>query len=119
MLKTLLHAKLHGARVTDHNLDYQGSIAIDRALMDAVGILPHELVHVANKATGARFETYVIEAPAGSGSVCVNGAASRLVDRGDELLIMAYGVFTEAEARGHRPKVALLSPDNRVVELAG
>ncbi len=114
-----MHAKLHGARVTDHNLDYQGSIAIDRALLDAVGILPNERVQVANKATGARFETYAIEAPAGSGSVCVNGAASRMVNRGDELLIIAYGVFSAEEAEGHRPKVAILSRENRVVELIG
>jgi aspartate 1-decarboxylase len=114
-----MHAKLHGARVTQHDLDYVGSIAIDRDLIDAVGIVPNEYVQVVNKHNGARFETYVIEAPAGSGQVSVNGAAARLVARNDELLVIAYGQFTEEEARAHRPKVAFLSPQNRVLEVHG
>jgi len=117
MLRTLMHAKLHGARVTDHNLAYQGSITIDRALMDAVGILPHEKVQVVDKNNGNRFETYVFEGARGSGDICVNGAAARLVASGDELIIIAYGQFTEAEAARHHPRVAILGPENRVVEL--
>lgn len=117
MLRTLMHAKLHGARVTDHNLAYQGSITIDRELMDAVGILPHERVQVVNKNNGNRFETYVFEGVPGSGSICVNGAAARLVAAGDEVIIIAYGQFTEEEARSHAPKVAILSAENRVIEL--
>jgi len=113
-----MYAKLHGGRVTDHNLDYEGSITIDRDLMDAVGILPHERVQIVNKANGARFETYVIVAPRGSGDICVNGAAARLVARGDEVLIIAYGQFRPEEIEGHRPKVAFLSAENRVVEVA-
>ena len=112
-----MHAKLHGARVTGHDLNYVGSITIDRELMDAVGILPNERVQVVNKNNGARFETYVIEGKAGAGEIWVNGAASRLVTRGDEILIIAYGDFTEEEARAHRPKVAFLSPENRVIEI--
>ena len=117
MLRTLMHAKLHGARVTGHDLDYVGSITIDRELMDAVGILPHERVQVVNKNNGARFETYVIEGEAGSGEIWVNGAAARLVAKGDEILVIAYADFTEEEARAHQPRVAFLSPQNRVVEL--
>ena len=117
MLRTLMHAKLHGARVTDHNLHYEGSIVIDRELIDAVGILPHERVQIVNKNNGNRFETYVFEGVAGSKDVCVNGAAARLVSKGDELIIIAYGQFTAAEAEVHTPRVAILSPQNGVVEL--
>lgn len=118
MLRTLMHAKLHGARVTGHNLNYQGSIVIDRALMDAVGILPHERVQIVNKNNGQRFETYVFEGIAGSKDICVNGAAARLVAKGDELIIIAYAQFTPEEAATHEPKVAILSGENRVVELS-
>ncbi|MHC4957077.1 MAG: aspartate 1-decarboxylase [Planctomycetota bacterium] len=117
MLRTLMHAKLHGARVTDHDLEYQGSITIDKELMDAVGLLPNERVQVVNKTNGARFETYVFEGIAGSRAICVNGAAARLVARGDEVIIIAYAQFTDEEASGHRPKVAILTPENRVLEL--
>ena len=118
MLRTLMHAKLHGARVTGHNLHYQGSIVIDRALMDAVGILPHERVQIVNKNNGQRFETYVFEGIAGSRDICVNGAAARLVSQGDELIIIAYAQFTAEEAAQNQPKVAILSEENRVVELS-
>jgi aspartate 1-decarboxylase len=117
MLRTFMHAKLHGARVTEHNLEYVGSVTIDRDLMDAVGILPYEEVWILNKNNGARFGTYVIEGAAGDGRICVNGAAARHVSKGDELLIVAYGLVTEEEARGLKPKVAFLSAENRVVEL--
>jgi len=119
MIRTLMHAKLHGAKVTEADLDYRGSITIDRDLIEAVGILPHEKVQVVNKANGARFETYVIEGPAGSGCICVNGAAARLVSVGDEVLIIAYGTFTEEEARRHQPRVAILTPENRILEKVG
>jgi len=119
MIRTLMHAKLHGARVTEANLDYRGSITIDRDLIEAVGMLPHEKVQIVNKQNGARLETYVIEGPAGSGCIRINGAAARLVSVGDEVLIIAYGAFTEQEARGHRPKVAFLTPENTIVELNG
>ncbi|MEM8885759.1 MAG: aspartate 1-decarboxylase [Planctomycetota bacterium] len=118
MIRTLMHAKLHGARVTEADLHYKGSITIDRDLIEAVGVLPHEKVQIVNKANGARFETYVIEGAAGSGCICVNGAAARLVTVGDEVLIIAYGQFTETEARNHTPKVAILTPENKVLELS-
>ncbi|MCZ6787116.1 MAG: aspartate 1-decarboxylase [Planctomycetota bacterium] len=116
MLRTLMHAKLHGARVTEHNLAYQGSITLDRELMDAVGILPNEKVQIVNKNNGVRFETYVFEGPAGNGDVCVNGAAARLVSLGDEILVIAYGLFSDDDAKNHTPKVAFLSPENKIVE---
>ena len=116
MVRTLMHAKLHGARVTEANLSYEGSITIDRELMDAVGLLPNERVQVVNKNNANRFETYVIEGPAGGGDICVNGAAARLVTVGDELLVIAYGQFTEEEARTHKPRVAILTPENKVLE---
>ena len=119
MIRTLMHAKLHGARVTEADLNYRGSITIDRDLIEAVGILPHEKVQIVNKANGARFETYVIEGAPGSGCICVNGAAARLVTVGDEVLIIAYGTFaTDEEARAHEPKVAILKPDNTILELS-
>ena len=119
MIRTLMHAKLHGARVTEADLNYRGSITIDRDLIEAVGIIPNEKVQIVNKANGERFETYVIEGASGGGEICVNGAAARLVTVGDEVLIIAYGTFTEQEASSHRPKVAILTPDNRVLELNG
>ena len=119
MIRTLMHAKLHGAHVTEADLSYRGSITIDRDLSAAVGILPHEKVQIVNKANGARFETYVIEGIPGSGCICVNGAAARLVSVGDEVLIIAYGAFTEQEARAHQPKVAILTPENKILELIG
>ncbi|MHC4940238.1 MAG: aspartate 1-decarboxylase [Planctomycetota bacterium] len=119
MIRTLMHAKLHGAHVTEADLNYRGSITIDRELIEAVGMLPHEKVQIVNKANGARFETYVIEGSPGSGCICVNGAAARLVSVGDEVLIIAYGAFTEQEARGHEPKVAILTPENKILELNG
>ena len=118
MIRTMMHAKLHGARVTDHNLDYIGSVTIDQDLMDAVGILPHEEVWILNKNNGARFGTYTLVGQRGSGDICVNGAAARHVSMGDELLIVAYGQFNDEEARNHSPKVAFLSADNQIIELS-
>lgn len=116
-MRHMLLAKLHRATVTEANLHYVGSITIDRDLLDAVGILPHERVQVVNNHNGARLETYVIPGPRGRGDICLNGAAARLVQPGDIVIIMAYGWLTEAEARTHRPKVALLDARNRVERL--
>ena len=90
MLLTLMKAKLHRATVTQADLDYEGSIAIDRDLLEASGILPHEQVDVLNITNGARFTTYAIEAPRGSRVIGVNGAAARLVQKGDKLIVVAY-----------------------------
>ncbi len=90
MLLTMLKAKLHRATVTGADMDYEGSIGIDRDLLDLSGILPHEQVDVLNITTGARFTTYAIEVPRGSREIAVNGAAARLVAKGDKVIIIAY-----------------------------
>jgi aspartate 1-decarboxylase len=114
MLLTLMRAKLHRATVTQADMDYEGSISVDSALLKAAGIYPNEQVDVLNITTGARFTTYAIEAPAGSKMIGVNGAAARLVQRGDRVIIVAYGHFSEEEARGHTPNVVLLDEDNHI-----
>jgi aspartate 1-decarboxylase len=114
MMRSLLRAKLHSARVTEANLEYMGSITIDRDLLDAVGLVPNEQVLVANLANGERFTTYVFEGERGSGVMCVNGAASRLARVGDRIIVMAFGLFTEDEVAAHLPKVAILDTGNRI-----
>jgi aspartate 1-decarboxylase len=113
MLVTMMRAKLHRATVTQADLDYEGSIAIDRDLLDASTLLPHEQVDVLNITTGARFTTYAIEAPRGSRTIGVNGAAARLVQRGDKVIVVAYGQLPVEEARNYAPTVVLLDDDNR------
>ncbi len=113
MLLTMMRAKLHRATVTQADVDYEGSIAIDKDLLDASTLLPHEQVDVLNVTTGARFTTYVIEAPRGSRTIGVNGAAARLVAPGDKVIVVAYGRLDAAEARAHQPVVVLLGDDNR------
>lgn len=112
----MLKAKLHLATVTEANLNYTGSITIDRHLMDESGLLPHEKVQIVNINNGARFETYVIEGPRNSGIICLNGAAARLVQPGDKIIVMAYVQLTPEEANGFEPKVLLLNDDNTILE---
>ena len=116
MLITLLKAKLHRATVTEANLNYTGSITIDRDLVDEAGIFIHEKVQIVNNNNGARFETYVIEGERGSGVVCLNGAAARLVQPGDKIIIMAYAQMTPEEAQTHIPIVLLLGNNNQILE---
>ncbi len=116
MLLTLCKSKLHRATVTRADLHYVGSITIDRALLDAAGILPFERVQVVDVANGERFETYAIAGAAASGTICVNGAAARLVHVGDPIIIIAYAQFTPEEARRHQPAIVLLNPDNSIRE---
>jgi aspartate 1-decarboxylase len=118
MLVTMMKAKLHRATVTQADLEYEGSIAIDKDLLDASGILPHEQVDVLNITTGARFTTYAIEAPRGSRVVGVNGAAARLVQRGDKVIVVTYCQMDAAEARNYAPNVVLLDDDNRMKSAA-
>src|SRR3954447_13495343 len=113
MLLTMMKAKLHRATVTQADLEYEGSIAIDKDLLDASGILPHEQVDVLNITTGHRFTTYAIEAPRGSRTVGVNGAAARLVQTGDKVIVVTYGQLEASEARNYNPTVVLLDNDNR------
>src|ERR1700753_1419111 len=112
MLVTMMRAKLHRATVTQADLDYEGSISIDRDLLDRSGIVAHEQVDVLNITTGARFTTYAIEAPRGSRTIGVNGAAARLVQTGDKLIVVAYGQLPLEEARNYAPSVVLLGDGN-------
>lgn len=118
MLVTLMKSKLHRATVTQADLDYEGSIAIDSDLLDAANIYPHEQVDVLNITTGARFTTYAIEAPRGSRVIGVNGAAARLVQKKDKVIVVTYGQLPVEEARNYSPVVVLLDDDNRVKKAA-
>ena len=113
MLLTMMKAKLHRATVTQADLEYEGSISIDGDLLDAAGILPHEQVDVLNINNGERFTTYAIPAPAGSGMIGINGAAARLAQKGDLVIIVAYARMTEAEAKGFQPRVLLVDANNK------
>jgi aspartate 1-decarboxylase len=118
MLVTLMKSKLHRATVTQADLDYEGSIAIDRDLLDAAGIFAHEQVDVLNITTGARFTTYAIEAPRGSRTIGVNGAAARLVQKNDKVIIVTYGQLPAEEARNYAPVVVLLDDRNEIKRAA-
>ena len=112
-----MKAKIHRATVTEANLHYVGSITIDEDLLEAVDILPNEKVQVVNNNNGARLETYVIPGKRGSGTVCLNGAAARLVQPGDTVIIIAYALMTDDEAKQHKPRVAIMGEGNKIVEL--
>jgi aspartate 1-decarboxylase len=114
MLLTMLKAKLHRATVTGADMHYEGSIGIDRDLLDASGILPHEQVDVLNISTGGRFTTYAIEAPRGSRAIAVNGAAARLVQVGDKIIVIAYCQLPAEEARNYHPAVVVLGDGNEI-----
>lgn len=114
MQRVLLKSKIHRARLTGTDLDYEGSITIDRALLEAADILPGEQVHVLNLSNAARLITYAIEAEAGSGTVLLNGPAARLGVPGDLVVILAYGVYSEEEARSHRPRIVQVDVLNRI-----
>ncbi len=113
----LLKCKIHRATVTDANLNYEGSITIDRNLMEASGLLLHEKVQVLDINNGERFETYVIEGPRGSGAICLNGAAARLVQKGDLVIIAAYAQMTPEEARTWEPTVVRVDGFNKPLEV--
>ncbi|MCA6111562.1 aspartate 1-decarboxylase [Bradyrhizobium cenepequi] len=112
---TLMKGKIHRASVTEADLNYEGSISIDRALMDAAGFLVNERVEIYNIETGARFATYVIEAPKRSGTIGLNGAAARLAMIGDNVIIVAYASFDEVEAKTFTPRVVLVDRENRIL----
>ena len=119
MFLSLLKCKLHGATVTDANLNYEGSIGIPRDLMDAAGLLPHERVDVLNFANGARLTTYVIEYPAGSGHSVMNGPAAHLIKKGDKVIVCAYASMEPSKAKKHEPKVIILGAGNKVKPARG
>ena len=115
MQVTLLKSKLLRAEITDSALHYEGSLAIDASLMEQVGLVPYEKILVANIANGERFETYAIEAPAGSYTISLNGAAARKGAIGDLLVIMSFAQFESEEANDYKPRVLVLAERNRHV----
>ncbi len=117
MILNMLKAKIHRATVTESNLHYVGSITIDRVLMEAAGILEYEKVSVVDIDNGSRFETYVIEGECGSGVICLNGAAARLVQLGDKIIIMAYCQVSAEEAESHSPKIVFVGSGNKILEI--
>jgi aspartate 1-decarboxylase len=117
MFRTMMNGKIHRARVTEANLNYVGSITIDEDILDAVGMVPNEKVQIVNNNNGARFETYIIPGERGSGVVCLNGAAARLVQVGDVVIIISYVMVPEEKVKEHKPKVAIMDENNKIVEL--
>jgi len=117
-MRTMLRAKIHRATVTEANVDYEGSITLDADLMHAAGILPFEQVHVLDIDNGTRLQTYAIEGERGSGIVCLNGAAARLIEEGDLVIVLAYDQMTEAEARHHQPTLVYVDEANRITRIA-
>jgi len=116
MFRHMMKSKIHKARVTQANLNYVGSITIDRDLMDDADIFINEKVQIVNNYNGARLETYVIAGERGSGVICLNGAAARLVQVDDEIIIISYGIFTDEEVQNHVPKVVFVDRHNRTTQ---
>ncbi|ENH97317.1 aspartate alpha-decarboxylase [Gracilibacillus halophilus YIM-C55.5] len=114
MMRTMMKSKIHQARVTEANLHYVGSVTIDEALIEQVGILPHEKVQIVNNNNGARLETYVIPGQRGSKVVCLNGAAARLVQPGDVVIIISYAIVNNEELASFEPKVAVMNENNEI-----
>lgn len=118
MTISVLKSKLHRAVVTQAELNYVGSVTIDADLMRAAGLYEYEHVHIVNVNSGSRIETYVIEGEAGSGIICLNGAAARSGQKGDRVIIMSYADITPEELENHSPKVVFVDEDNRPVKIA-
>ncbi|MDF0492937.1 MULTISPECIES: aspartate 1-decarboxylase [Bradyrhizobium] len=112
---TLMKGRIHRASVTEADLHYEGAVSIDRALLDAAGIVINERIEIYNIETGARFATYVVEAPRGSGIISLNGAAARLALPGDKVTIVAYASFDEEEAKTFKPRIVLVDRENRIL----
>lgn len=117
MFRHMMKAKIHRARVTEANLNYVGSITIDEEIINRIGILPNEKVQVVNNNNGERLETYVIPGEKGSGVICLNGAAARLVQEGDIVIIVSYALVEEKELGDFSPKVAIMNEHNEIVDL--
>ncbi len=113
MRRTLLKSKIHRARITDADLNYEGSLTIDADLMEAADILLYEQIEIYNINNGARFATYAIAGPAGKGDICLNGAAARMGERGDLIIIATYSSYDEVEIAGHKPKIVFVNSKNR------
>ncbi|MFZ5752789.1 MAG: aspartate 1-decarboxylase [Bacillota bacterium] len=115
MYRIMFKSKIHRAKVTEANLNYMGSITIDEALLQAANILPHEKVQVVNNNNGARLETYVIPGPPHSGVICLNGAAARLVQPGDIVIIISYAAVPEEQVLKHKPLTIFVDENNKVI----
>jgi aspartate 1-decarboxylase len=117
MMKTMLKCKIHRATVTDAQLHYEGSVTVDRTLMNAAGLVEYEQVHIWNVDNGNRFTTYVIEGEADSGVICLNGAAARQVSKGDLVIIAAFGAYDEKELADFRPTLVYVDRKNRITDV--
>ena len=118
MLNEFLYAKIHRATVTEANLEYVGSITIDKTLLDEVGLKENQKVEILNINNGERFSTYIIEGKADSGVICLNGAAARCVHANDKIIIMAYCEMDNEEAKNHKPKVVFVDDNNKIERLS-
>ncbi|HEY7535354.1 MAG TPA: aspartate 1-decarboxylase [Thermodesulfobacteriota bacterium] len=114
MNRVLLKSKIHRATVTEANLDYEGSITVDKDIMDAADLIPYEQVHIFNLTNGQRFFTYVIEGEPGSGVVCTNGAAAHLAREGDTIIIASFASYTENEGKKHEPRLVYVNGKNKI-----
>lgn len=114
MKRIMMKGKIHRATITDTNVDYEGSITIDSLLLEAANILPYEQVQVLDINNGSRFETYAIKGEPGSGKICVNGAAARLVSKGDKVIVLAYTILEDNIARDWHPDIVLVDNKNRI-----
>lgn len=117
MYRTLLKSKIHRATVTEADLDYEGSLTLDRNLMDAADLLEYEEVHIFNLTNGHRFSTYVIEGERGSNEICVNGAAAHLAREGDCLIIASFSSYSESEWADHKPTLVYVDENNNIREI--
>lgn len=117
MILNMLKAKIHNATVTQCDLSYEGSVTIDKKLLDEAGILPHEQVDVLNVNNGERFTTYTFEGEEGSGIIGINGAAARLCQKGDKVIIIAYGQMEQEYARNYHPTVLLMNDNNTIKDI--
>ncbi len=115
MLRTMMTSKIHRATVTQADLHYVGSVTVDEDLLEAADLLPGELVHIVDITNGARLETYTIPGERGSGVIGINGAAARLVQPGDLVILIAYGQMETAEAKEHQPRVVFVDAENKIV----
>lgn len=116
MLRMMCRAKIHAATVTDANLNYVGSITIDKKLLEAAGIFPFERVQIVNLHNGSRVETYVMKGRSGSGTICMNGAAARWAHKGDKVIIISYALMDSKELKTHKPKIVFVDEKNRIIQ---
>jgi aspartate 1-decarboxylase len=117
MKRILLKSKIHRATITEANVNYEGSITIDKDLMDAADLIPYEQVHIFNVINGQRFFTYVIEGKPGSGVICANGAAAHLAREGDTVIIASFASYNESECKRHEPKLVYVNGKNKITKI--